>query len=228
MFTGLVESVGAVAAFETTPTGWSMRVRTAMAPDLQLGESVAVDGVCLTVAEVAADTMRAGRPDRSHPTLVHWNGGGRSTATGRPDGHSSGGIGAGHVYGTSSSTRGSRRGFARIVVQLPSSWPPLLRRVHALIGSVDRGGPARAIRCDDHPFTWISEVVVPARRGPGGGGRVNLVRMVVKYVALALEDSKINGEVRRGGCQGCRRNGPLRYREPWPRCGACAVVVVLR
>jgi riboflavin synthase len=52
MFTGLVESVGAVAAFDTTPTGWSLRVRTAMAPDLQLGESVAVDGVCLTVTGV--------------------------------------------------------------------------------------------------------------------------------------------------------------------------------
>lgn len=60
MFTGLVESVGTVAA--ATPAGGGVRIRiaTSLAPELVLGESLAVNGVCLTVvardgAEVHAD-----------------------------------------------------------------------------------------------------------------------------------------------------------------------------
>jgi riboflavin synthase len=60
MFTGLVESVGRVV--ELVPTGGGVRVRvaTSLAPELVLGESLAVNGVCLTVVahdqdEVAAD-----------------------------------------------------------------------------------------------------------------------------------------------------------------------------
>lgn len=51
MFTGLVESLGTVVAL--TPTGGGVRVQiaTGLAPDLTLGESLAVNGVCLTVVE---------------------------------------------------------------------------------------------------------------------------------------------------------------------------------
>lgn len=49
MFTGLIESVGAIV--ESTPSGAGVRVRisTSLAPELTLGESLAVNGVCLTV-----------------------------------------------------------------------------------------------------------------------------------------------------------------------------------
>lgn len=49
MFTGLVESVGEIV--ESVPTGAGVRVRiaTTLAPELTLGESVMVNGVCLTV-----------------------------------------------------------------------------------------------------------------------------------------------------------------------------------
>jgi len=49
MFTGLVESVGEIV--ESVPTGAGVRVRiaTTLAPALTLGESVMVNGVCLTV-----------------------------------------------------------------------------------------------------------------------------------------------------------------------------------
>ena len=53
MFTGLIESVGEVGEAKPTPAGLRLRINTALAPSLKLGESIAVNGVCLTV--VAAD-----------------------------------------------------------------------------------------------------------------------------------------------------------------------------
>ena len=53
MFSGIIERLGRVSACETADArGQSLRVtiETGYA-DLELGESVAVNGVCLTVAE---------------------------------------------------------------------------------------------------------------------------------------------------------------------------------
>lgn len=69
--TGLIERVGGGVRLRWRPTadGWSPA-------DLTLGESVAVDGVCLTVAERLADGFRA---DVSEETL------GRSTLAAKAD-----------------------------------------------------------------------------------------------------------------------------------------------
>jgi riboflavin synthase len=53
MFTGLIESIGEVVEIKPTPGGFRMRLNTQIAPELTPGESVAVNGVCLTV--VSAD-----------------------------------------------------------------------------------------------------------------------------------------------------------------------------
>ena len=57
MFTGLVEAVGAVAEVAAGPGGRRVRIRTALAPELRPGDSVSVDGVCLTVTEIAGDAV---------------------------------------------------------------------------------------------------------------------------------------------------------------------------
>ena len=49
MFTGLVEAVGEVVERKPTSGGFRLRIATAMAPQLAPGDSVAVNGVCLTV-----------------------------------------------------------------------------------------------------------------------------------------------------------------------------------
>ena len=54
MFTGLVERVGEVAEIKPTPAGLRLRLATDLATDLSPGDSLAVNGVCLTV--VSADT----------------------------------------------------------------------------------------------------------------------------------------------------------------------------
>jgi riboflavin synthase len=67
MFTGLVEAVGELV--ERTPVGGGFRLRiaSALAPELSLGDSLAVNGVCLTVvsaggsdicADVGPETIR--------------------------------------------------------------------------------------------------------------------------------------------------------------------------
>jgi riboflavin synthase len=56
MFTGLVEALGEVEAVQPRDAGLRLSVRhPALAAELRLGESVAVDGVCLSVIEVGAD-----------------------------------------------------------------------------------------------------------------------------------------------------------------------------
>jgi riboflavin synthase len=59
MFTGLIESVGAVSDLAVVPGGWRLRLRTALAPELRPGDSLAVDGVCLTVTGIDGDEIGA-------------------------------------------------------------------------------------------------------------------------------------------------------------------------
>ena len=54
MFTGLIEAVASVARLDPTESGYRVRLDTPLAPELQFGESVAVDGVCLTVTSCDA------------------------------------------------------------------------------------------------------------------------------------------------------------------------------
>jgi riboflavin synthase len=51
MFTGLVQGLGTVAAVEPTADGVRLRVETDLAAELAQGDSIAVNGVCLTAIE---------------------------------------------------------------------------------------------------------------------------------------------------------------------------------
>ena len=57
MFTGLIETVGHVSGLASVPSGFRLRVRTSLAAELALGESVAVNGVCLTVIGVEGEEL---------------------------------------------------------------------------------------------------------------------------------------------------------------------------
>ena len=68
MFTGLIEDVGEIAEVKPTPGGFRLRVTTPLAAQLAPGDSLAVNGVCLTVvsadqegihADVSPETVRA-------------------------------------------------------------------------------------------------------------------------------------------------------------------------
>ena len=51
MFTGLIEAVGEVLTFEQVPGGARLVLATTLGSALGVGESVAVNGVCLTVVD---------------------------------------------------------------------------------------------------------------------------------------------------------------------------------
>jgi riboflavin synthase len=53
MFTGLIEALGEVAEIKPTPAGFRLRLTSPIAKELAAGDSLSVNGVCLTV--VAAD-----------------------------------------------------------------------------------------------------------------------------------------------------------------------------
>jgi riboflavin synthase len=53
MFTGLIEAVGKVAELKTATSGLRLRIKTELSSDVSPGDSLAVNGVCLTV--IAAD-----------------------------------------------------------------------------------------------------------------------------------------------------------------------------
>ncbi len=67
MFTGIVEGVGSLAEVKGTGEGFRVRIQTPLAAALKIGDSLAVNGVCLTVilidgeevlADVGPETVR--------------------------------------------------------------------------------------------------------------------------------------------------------------------------
>ena len=67
MFTGLVEAVGEISGVKRTPSGIRLRGHTALGGELLPGDSLAVNGVCLTVvssdrtgvhADISPETAR--------------------------------------------------------------------------------------------------------------------------------------------------------------------------
>lgn len=59
MFTGLIEDVGTVDAIAPTPAGQRIRISTQLSGALAPGDSLAVNGVCLTVVAVDGGHVQA-------------------------------------------------------------------------------------------------------------------------------------------------------------------------
>jgi riboflavin synthase len=59
MFTGLIQDLGDVTEIELKQESAVIEVKTVLAPKISLGDSVAVDGVCLTATHVNDDSFTA-------------------------------------------------------------------------------------------------------------------------------------------------------------------------
>ena len=79
MFSGLIEATGSVVALRDIPAGARLSVDTPLAQELALGDSIAVNGVCLTViehgdqvfdAEISPETARVTTLGRFTPGAV--------------------------------------------------------------------------------------------------------------------------------------------------------------
>ena len=58
MFTGIIESLGEIVTLTPDGSNRHLEVRTPLAPELRVDQSVSHNGVCLTVTEVRGDTYR--------------------------------------------------------------------------------------------------------------------------------------------------------------------------
>jgi riboflavin synthase len=193
MFTGLVEAVGAVTEVAATPGGWRLGVRTLLAPELRLGESLAVDGVCLTVTEITGDVVSADiGPETARVTTLGdlWPGQAVNLErAARADTRLGGHLVQGHVDATVAVDRVAADGDAHwLGVELPES----LAHLVVPKGSVALSGVSLTVarleagRFDVMivPFTWKHTNLSGLRVG----SRLNLeCDMVGKYVARAVE-----------------------------------------
>lgn len=57
MFTGLVEDIGSVESVEAGDDGARLRIATRLGAEIATGDSVSVNGVCLTATKVDADSF---------------------------------------------------------------------------------------------------------------------------------------------------------------------------
>jgi riboflavin synthase len=188
MFTGLVADLGHVEQVQRSSDGVRLTVACTLAPELHAGDSVAVNGVCLTAVSVAHESFTA---EVVNETL------GRSSLRDVADGTTvnlelplrasdrlGGHVVQGHVDGVGEVVEVSEDGFARRMrVQAPSA---VLRYV-VVKGSVAVDGVSLTVAgCDDSSFTvsLIPETLERTNLGRARAGtRVNLeVDVLAKYV----------------------------------------------
>jgi riboflavin synthase len=73
MFTGLVEAVGELVECKPTSGGFRLRIGTRLAPELAPGDSLAVNGVCLTVILAEQNEIHADvGPETIRVTTLGW------------------------------------------------------------------------------------------------------------------------------------------------------------
>ena len=193
MFTGLIEAVGVCADVTTTGGVRRIRVRTPIASQLMPGESVAVNGVCLTVALTEGGEMCADiGPETARVTTLS------SLVRDQPvnleramrgDSRFGGHFVQGHVDGVGAVADVRPEAEAR---WLTITFPPPLAPYFVRKGSVAVDGVSLTVAGlgDDRfdvmiiPFTW-AHTNLPSLRV---GSRVNLECDIIgKYVARAAE-----------------------------------------
>ena len=188
MFTGLIAGTGAVESLQEGGDGARLRVRTELAGELAAGDSIAVNGVCLTAvdpdgrgfsADVMGETLRRSslaplaEGDEVNLELP-------LRAGDRLGGH----VVQGHVDGTGSVQAVREDGFARLVrIGAPAD---LLRYVVEK-GSIAVDGVSLTVSAvDDDGFevSLIPETLERTTLGAADPGRVvNLeVDVLAKYV----------------------------------------------
>ncbi|MEX5719697.1 riboflavin synthase [Geodermatophilus maliterrae] len=203
MFTGIVEEVGSLATREDTGDAAVLRIRARrVLEDVALGDSIAVNGVCLTVTgvEPAADGSSVWSTDVMAETLRRSSLGALAdgdpvnleravTAHTRLGGH----MVQGHVDGVGrvvSRTPGEHWEVVRVAL------PPELARYVVEKGSITIDGVSltvSALSAADDPDPWLEVSLIPTTLrettlgGRAPGDPVNLeVDVIAKYVERLL------------------------------------------
>jgi riboflavin synthase len=193
MFTGLIEAVGRVRSLAATAAGARLTIETGLSASLTAGDSVAVNGVCLTVTGADAQAFVADLgPETVRVTTLGGLSPGRPVnleRSMRADGRLGGHFVQGHVDGTGTVAAIRPDGDARwVTVRFPSPLERLfIRKGSVAVDGVSltvaelRGGEFDVMIV---PFTW-AHTNLPSL---GAGDRVNLeCDMIGKYVVRAMD-----------------------------------------
>lgn len=193
MFTGLIEAVGEVADAQRTATGLRLSLRTELAPQLTPGDSLAVNGVCLTITVSQQNTIFADvGPETARITTLGSLQRGRLVnleRSMRADARIGGHFVQGHVDGTGVVDEVRHENDAHwLTISFPYGLAPYFIRK----GSIAVDGVSLTVAGLGEsqfdvmivPFTWAHTTL----RTLKGGDRVNLeCDMIGKYVARSIE-----------------------------------------
>ncbi|MEQ8769575.1 MAG: riboflavin synthase [Phycisphaerales bacterium] len=195
MFTGLVQAVGSVASIDPSPAGVRIRIdpgEWAHTPDV--GESIAVSGCCLTLAEPAGDTLAF---DAIPETLAKTTLGDLKPGDPvnlehamRADALVGGHFVQGHVDGVGEVIAVETEGEWRVRVRPPAE----LMRFVAPKGSVTIAGVSLTVAALDAAAGWFEVALIPTTLelttldALAPGDRVNLeMDMIAKTVVHHLD-----------------------------------------
>ena len=193
MFSGLIESVGRVAEVPSRPSGRALRVASGLAGELSVGDSIAVNGVCLTVVRTAGRSFDADvSPETARVTALGAAAAGTLVNLERPvraDGRLGGHFVLGHVDGVGRIEEiRAEAGCQRVRV----GYPPHLQALIVDRGSIALDGISLTVIGPDRgrfdvqivPHTWRETNLHAA----AAGDAVNLECDIIgKYVLRALE-----------------------------------------
>jgi riboflavin synthase len=196
MFTGLIAELGTVTALERSSAGATLTVRAELAEELGEGDSIAVNGVCLTAtasrngsfeAEAMVETLRRSSlgalavSDRVNLELPL-----------RADGRLGGHIVQGHVDGVGSLTAVREQGLARV---LTIAADPQLVRYLVQKGSVAVNGVSltvSALSGEGFEVSLIPETLRRTNLGAAApGDQLNLeVDVLAKHLERLLDGAR--------------------------------------
>lgn len=189
MFTGLIADLGEVVSCERDERGAELEIQTPLAAELSTGDSIAVNGVCLTATavgrgefrtQVIAETLRrsalSGLEPGSHVNLEL-----PLRVGDRLGGH----IVQGHVDGVASVHTVQQDGFSRVItVELPAE---LVRHV-VLKGSIALDGVSLTISGLEGPRLSVSLIPETLERTTLGAKQPgDLVNVEVDVLAKHVE-----------------------------------------
>jgi riboflavin synthase len=194
MFTGLIADIGGVTALDENEDGATLEIATRLAQELGEGDSIAVNGVCLTATEVGDDgfAAQAMRETLDRSALGALTIGARVNlelplrAADRLGGH----VVQGHVDGIGTVSAIDEQGFARVL--RVASEEPGLGRYLVEKGSIAVNGVSltvSALREDGFEVSLIPETLSRTNLGwVDVGDKVNLeADVLAKHVERLLE-----------------------------------------
>jgi riboflavin synthase len=193
MFTGIVEGIGTLAEVKGTGGGFRVRIHTPLSSSLKEGDSLAVNGVCLTVILVDADHVLADvGPETARVTTFSSLQRGQEVNLERPlkgDGRFDGHFVLGHVDGVGVIEEIRQEGESRwlTIGFQPALAPYFIRKGSVAVDGVSltvAGLGERQFDVMVIPYTWSQTSLKGLRKGD----RVNIeCDMIGKYIVRAME-----------------------------------------